>query len=45
MKKEIASLQQTTEWEKKEVQDKYIGANGLSNQLTKELKQVEADLT
>lgn len=43
LKKEIASLQQTAEWKKKEVQDKYIGANGLSNQLTKELKQVEAD--
>jgi len=43
LKKEIASLQQTAEWQKKEVQDKYVGTNGLANLLTKELKQVEAD--
>ena len=36
-------MQQTAEWQKTEVQEKYVGTNGLVNQLTKELKQVEAD--
>lgn len=43
LKQEITVLQQTAEWQKPEVQDKYVGTNGLANQLTKELKQVEAD--
>ena len=43
LKQEITALQQTAEWQKTEVQEKYVGANGLVNQLTKELKQVEAD--
>ena len=43
LKQEITALQQTAEWQKPEIQEKYVGANGLANQLTKELKQVEAD--
>ncbi|RRA95111.1 thioredoxin fold domain-containing protein [Paenimyroides viscosum] len=43
LKQEITALQQTAEWLKIEVQEKYVGTNGLANQLTKELKQVEAD--
>ncbi|UUV22410.1 DUF4369 domain-containing protein [Paenimyroides aestuarii] len=43
LKQEITALQQTTEWQKPEIQEKYVGSHGLANQLTKELKQVEAD--
>ena len=43
LKQEITALQQTAEWQQTEVQEKYVGTNGLANQLTKELKQVEAD--
>lgn len=43
LKQEITALQQTAEWLKIEVQEKYVGTNGLAKQLTKELKQVEAD--
>lgn len=43
LKQEITALQQTAEWQKAEVQEKYVGTNGLANQLTKELKQIEAD--
>ena len=42
-KQEIIALQQTPEWQKPEVQEKYVGENGLGSKLTKELKQVEAD--
>ena len=43
LKKEITALQQTAEWQNPEIQEKYVGTNGLANQLTKELKQIEAD--
>ena len=43
LKQEITALQQTAEWQKAEVQEKYVGTNGLGTQLTKELKQIEAD--
>ncbi len=43
LKQEITALQQTAEWLEIEVQEKYVGTNGLANHLTKELKQVEAD--
>ncbi|SEH90848.1 protein of unknown function [Paenimyroides aquimaris] len=43
LKQEITALQQTVEWQNPEVQEKYVGTNGLGAQLTKELKQVEAD--
>src|SRR5690606_36364821 len=43
LKQEITALQQTAEWQNPEVQEKYVGTNGLANQLTKELKQIEAD--
>lgn len=43
LKQEITALQQTAEWLEIEVQEKYVGTNGLAKQLTKELKQVEAD--
>lgn len=42
-KQEIIALQQTPEWQKPEVQEKYVGENGLGSKLTFELKQVEAD--
>ena len=42
-KQEIIALQQTPEWQKPEVQEKYVGENGLGSKLTKELKKVEAD--
>lgn len=40
---EIIALQQTPEWQKPEVQEKYVGENGLGSKLTFELKQVESD--
>ena|SRR5690606_32037176 len=43
LKQEITALQQTAKWLEIEVQEKYVGTNGLANQLIKELKQVEAD--
>lgn len=43
LKQKITALQQTAEWLEIEVQEKYVVTNGLVNQLTKELKKVEAD--
>lgn len=43
LKYKITALQQTPEWQKPEVQEKYVGENGLGSKLTFELKQVEAD--
>lgn len=43
LKNEITELQQTAEWQNKEVQNKYVGPNGLTNQLKNEFKQIEAD--
>ena len=43
LEQEIRALEASGEWEKPEVKAKYIGDNGLSRQITKELKQVETD--
>src|SRR5690606_19670007 len=43
LKQEIVALQQNSEWQKPEVQEKYVGENGLTHKITEELKQVEAD--
>lgn len=40
---EMITLQQTTEWQKPEVQEKYLGKNGLATKLAESLKQIEAD--
>ena len=43
MQQEIIVLQQSGEWEKPEVQEKYIGENGIGTKLAEELKQNEMD--
>lgn len=43
MQQEILALQQSGEWEKPEVQEKYIGEDGIGTKLAKELKQNEMD--
>src|SRR5690606_32637066 len=43
MQQEIIALQQSGEWEKPEVQEKYIGENGIGTKLAEELKQNEMD--
>lgn len=43
MQQEILALEQSGEWEKPEVQEKYIGENGIGTKLAEELKQNEMD--
>lgn len=43
LKQELTALQQTAKWQNPEVQEKYLGTNGLATKLSAELKQVEAD--
>lgn len=43
MQQEIFALQESGEWEKPEVQEKYIGEEGIGAKLTDELKQNEMD--
>src|SRR5690606_5620072 len=43
MQQEIIVLQQSGEWEKPEVQEKYVGDEGIATKLAEELKQNEMD--
>src|SRR5690554_1405424 len=43
LQQEILALQQSGEWDNPEVQEKYIGDNGLGSKITEELKQKERD--
>src|SRR5690606_31729907 len=43
MQQEIIALQQSGEWEKPEVQEKYVGDEGIATKLAEELKQNEMD--
>lgn len=43
LRQEVLALQQSGEWDKPEVQEKYIGDNGIGSKITEELKQNERD--